>query len=289
MKRLLTILLVCVLAASLCACGGSSSGGAAKKSKTLSGEVTMKSAVDDSPRIWFTAQKTEGRNTVIDGVYYFNNGKVTAYSLRLLGWDKSEKLGRLEDYYDLSDEEALDLARTRYIERYESYYDLDKAEEWFFNEYGDHLDEVYDVDAQLEAFEAAKKELAAYEIPEKEPVDYSYSMLIDDTGNRPSAEAISTTVDIEMTCRGQLGLQDYSSRLYETFSPEKREILLPAEKEIAPFEVFDAYYGGYVGSIREKRMAHRTETYTACMFTKCDKDATFVLDPKDTEGIEILN
>jgi len=290
MKRIYALLLTLVLCISLVACGNSGSGGASSQTeKSDPSELTLKTATETDTRVWFTTENLDGRNTVIDGVYYFKDGKVTAYIPRLYGWAFEDQLGTLEDYYGLSDEEAIALAKERYEAFYEDYKDIEKKESYVLEEYAGRYDSLPDWEEQKAAFDSTVEKLKNEKIIEKAPADIKYLMKLDESGNSVTGEAISFQYEVETTHNGQLYTYAGGGSLYETVEPYQQETYLAADEMIEPFEVYDTCFGGFAGYLKETRVIDTPETRTIYALTKCGKDTSFVFDEPGTEGIEVMN
>ena len=293
MKRIYALLLTLVLCISLAACGNAGSeGGSSQTEETGPSEITLKTATETGTRVWYTTESIAGRNTVIDGVYYFKDGKVTAYIPRLYGEQYNGELGTLEDYYELSDEEAIALAKERYMAFYDDYKDIEgkSYNRDILETYEGEYDTIPDWDEQMAAYKAASEKLKAASAIDREPANYEYVMKLDDSGNNASLEAIRFTYEMEMTRHGQLYTYlGTSHQLYEIKEPREETAFLTANEEISKVEVYDSFFGGYVGHTEEEWEGSAAKVRTIYALTKCNEDTTFILDEPGTEGIEILN
>lgn len=289
MKRIYALLLVLALTLSLGACSKRLPDEEAAPEEKVGEELTLKAATEKGTRVFYTTQNIAGRNTVVDGVYYFKDGKVTAYIARLFGREDSPQLGTLEDYYELSDEEAIKLAKERYQEMYSSYADIESREADLLKEYEGREEELPDWGSQKAAYDSAVAEFKDAKITERDPADFDYVMLLDDSGNNVSVEAVRFQYEIEKTWKGQIATHTGGVYLYVTIDPYEEATFLAAGSDVAPFEVYDCYFGGYEGQTEEKWIGGRSEIKTIYMLTKCSEGTSFSLDEPGTSGIEVLN
>lgn len=293
MKRIFALLLIMLLCLSISSCSKNDTASEGEEdyaAEVTETEVTFKEATEKGTSIWYTTESIEGRNTIVDGVYYFKDGKVTAYIPRLFGPSYEGQMGTLEDYYKLSDEEALSLAKERFESFYKGYVDIANSplEKSIIEEYEGRYDEIPDWDEQKAAYDAAIEDLKNATAEEKAPVTFDYVMTVDDSGNSCTGEGLRFEYGIEKTYSGQLDSYAGGYSLYEVIEPYALTTYLIGEESVAPFEVSDSFFGGYSGAYSEERVGETKLTRTIYMLRKCDAGTSFVLDQPGTDGIEIL-
>ena len=218
-----------------------------------------------------------------------SNGNISGDVLR-----GTEGLGNLEDYYSLSDDEAIELIKTNYESLYRDYYESltgvleeeQKLLDMIKDHYGDSplLNEMDDRDmayftAQIQAIEETYDTLKNSSIAEPEPQDFSISLYADSTGNQTEAEEFRSTVSLPATFAGNPALGD-SSYYFHVVDATTEDYYLHLQSGCDPFEVYDSYYGGFVGA---------SDGYIYNLITKCEADAVFSLDPIGSKGLEVAN
>lgn len=284
MKRLLTLCFCSVVVLSMLLTGCSGTG-----AEEATGEMTFKQAVErQGTHIWFSTAELEGRNTEINAAVILSDGKATVYDPSDIAEKVPNILGTLEDYKDLTEEEAADLIREKYNSGYEEYYrQLEDAMSYLTEmreTYTDWLDA--EPEEQERALKETYEELTGSPLPEKEPQEFSVMMKLDDTGNTPASEALKTKAQYDRTYKGFVGDFTSGHTLYSIIDGETIETYFPVDEPLAEkIEVYDSYYGGYsadFGEIYGSGGIHY-------LITRCDQNAVFMLDEAGAEGIEVTD
>lgn len=286
-KRLASIIMMlCIFIMNLfmVACDNESEDNSSSESITagnsITGEMTFKDALTkEGTHIWYSIKAPEGRLTEVDGIYVIESGKMTVYDTDGIPSYLEPNLGTLEDYYSLSDNEAISLAKQKYNAVWESYYsrieeDIASVE----NGVLDNLDEgFFEPEVQKEALYETYEKIKTNGVPERNPENYSFLLTLDESGNNTDKEAFLTTVNKAGTYEGHISESNIEGyNYYEYHDGERVEIYVAETSGCEPFEVYDTYYGGY------------TNEGNFYFVTKCDPDSLFVLDSPGTEGIETV-
>lgn len=240
--------------------------------------ITFKSAAEThDPMIWYVLSDINGRSSNIIAALVFEDGKVRIYR-PFYGGLNLVPFGTLEDYYSLSDEEAIDLLQERYEETYRYYYEL------FNKEPNDETD-------PNGTKKACYEQLLDYKIQERPLDDYQLYFMMDQTGNAADheifyAEYVQERRPID---RGREN-SDMPIVTEDYYLPEDHEdfhvdAALAFRQQIEPIEVYDTYFGGYTcWDAHAKKTLY--DINAAAIVTKCQYDTVFEMDELGTEGIE---
>lgn len=285
-KKLQSIIISILLISSFMLAGCSAASG---NSKTLKGEVNFKEALSNkSSRVWFVTNGLDGRNTHITAAVIIEDGKAAAYIPNV---NSEETLGTLEDYYSLSDAEAIDLVKERYEKIYRSYYEglnaileeeqqmLDDSKKNAAEAEGTYFGMLDEMNAsqveyftkQVQAITDTYNTLKETAIEERQPEEISFAIYADSTGNQTEAEELRTKVTYPATYDGEMALG--SDNIFHVVDAKTEDFIFYAVSGCTPIEVYDTYYGGFGRGDYQ-------------LITKCDADTTFELDPVGTKGIE---
>lgn len=289
MKRTISLIIICLLALTLAGCSQSGNTGSSETKQTaaadvLSGEVSLTQALDRSgTQVWYTLDNFDGRLSKVVAVYAFSDGKMVQYDLYdLQKKSLSSDLGTLEDYYELSPDDAVALAKQKYEAMYEEYYgrldkEIDKIDveaEEYEGEY------IKDANEQFEAITSVRDQIRSEGMAEKTPAPYTILGTLDSSGNGIEIEHIKGTRTTDNTYTGIIARDAmYGMELYELVPGTSADIYIPCNKASVIMEVYDTYYGGYLCEI-EGRTKYN-------LVTKCAPDTVFTLDTKDAKGMEI--
>lgn len=281
MKNRIYLIISMFLAAALVLTGCSGGGEAA------SGELTFKQAFErPGVHVWYdVVSPSDGRLAKVRSAFVVEDGKVTVYDATNIDDNIPNALGTLEDYCDLSEEEAAALVREKYRSGYEAYYALLEDNMAYYKDLLEEYSNWDEAEEQMKALQETHDALTGQPMPEKEPQSFSFAMELDQTGNEAAAEGIHAIEQYDRQYEGHIDNTKEGHKLYSVVEGQEIDMYFPVQTPLKNIEVYDTWYGGYSADYYE--LFGRSEIH--CMITKCEEDTVFTLDPAGTEGIEIIN